>query len=744
MNWIGKVLRVQTIMVKAAGAREKSFRRWERWFAASLLSAGAVALIVWADTPLPARGILESPPASVSYQDLWAHSGHADANAAAFSHWKQDRPAQVPGACAKCHSTPGFLNFLGAADTSAGKTDQPVPVGTTIECTACHNTAADLLDSVVMPSGAKITGLGSEARCLPCHQGCASTVSVNQYLTDQKVTDDDAVDASLGFPDIHSGPAAATVLGTFGKAGYQYAGKSYGTRFAHVPGVDTCVDCHDPHSLRIRMDVCAGCHPGVQKVEDLRKIRMAGSATDYDGSRDLSRGLDGEIGNLQAMLNVAIQTYAVDVGTPVAYAAHSPPYFFVDNNANGVVDPNETTPYNAFTARLLKAAFNYHFSVQDPGAYAHGGKYMIQLLFDSIEELDPAQAANLTRDSAGHFAGAGQAWRHWDDAGAVPGSCSKCHSATGLPCFLREGVAVTQPVANGMLCTTCHDAIPAFTRYQVKTVPFPSGATRDTGDPNSNLCGSCHQGRQSGAGVNTVIAGLDLDTVSTDLSFVDVHDGAAGATLLGTQAQGAYEYPGQTYAGRLVHVSGFHTCTGCHEAHTLKVKVQSCGDALCHSFDICAGCHTPQDLAAKTQGCSLADCHATPSVQFIRKDRRDFDGDGNANEGLAGEVEGLAEKLYGEIQDYAANVVKIPIVYDGHSYPYFFADTNGNGAVDEGDGAYTSWTPRLLRAAYNYQYARKDPGAFAHNGKYMIQVLHDSLADLAAKVPVDMTKMVRP
>jgi hypothetical protein len=35
-----------------------------------------------------------------------------------------------------------------------------------------------------------------------------------------------------------------------------------------------------------------------------------------------------------------------------------------------------------------------------------------------------------------------------------------------------------------------------------------------------------------------------------------------------------------------------------------------------------------------------------------------------------------------------------------------------------------------LKAAYNYQYATKDPGAFAHNGKYIIQLLYDSLADL--------------
>jgi hypothetical protein len=90
-------------------------------------------------------------------------------------------------------------------------------------------------------------------------------------------------------------------------------------------------------------------------------------------------------------------------------------------------------------------------------------------------------------------------------------------------------------------------------------------------------------------------------------------------------------------------------------------------------------------------------------------------------------------------------VAKTPIVYDGHSHPYFFQDTNGNGVRDADETAgYKSFTPRLLRAAYNYQYAQKDPGAYAHNGKYIIQVMYDGIADLSTQVPVDMSRMTRP
>lgn len=89
-----------------------------------------------------------------------------------------------------------------------------------------------------------------------------------------------------------------------------------------------------------------------------------------------------------------------------------------------------------------------------------------------------------------------------------------------------------------------------------------------------------------------------------------------------------------------------------------------------------------------------------------------------------------------------------PIVYSLEDYPYFFLDKNDNGKVDEGEAVfpnrYAAWTPRLLKAAYNYQFAIKDPGAFAHNPAYVVEILQDSIADLGTQVKVDMKGMVRP
>jgi hypothetical protein len=53
--------------------------------------------------------------------------------------------------------------------------------------------------------------------------------------------------------------------------------------------------------------------------------------------------------------------------------------------------------------------------------------------------------------------------------------------------------------------------------------------------------------------------------------------------------------------------------------------------------------------------------------------------------------------------------------------------------------AYPNWTARLLKAAYNYQVSIKDPGAFAHGNKYIVQLLYDSIEDLGG----DVSKLAR-
>jgi hypothetical protein len=646
----------------------------------------------------------------------WEASGHNAAEDEAFRHWDEDDPPVIPTECAKCHSETGHLDFLGVDGSAAGSVEADAPIGTTVTCVTCHNDVTLSLDSVEMPSGAVLTDLGSEARCMNCHQGRHSTVSVNASI-EEAGADEDEVSEDLGFLNIHYYAAAASKYGTLAQGGYEYEGNDYDAFFAHVDGYETCQECHDTHTLELKIEECSTCHTGVSTVEDLRDVRMPGSLVDYDGDGDLDEGVFFELEGLRERLYEALQMYASEVaGAPLVYSSGAYPYFFLDTNDDGVTDDDEAVfpnQFNMWTPRLVKAAYNYQVSLKDPGNFAHGGKYHMQLIYDSIVSLNealstPVSLEGLNRIDHGHFAGSEEAFRHWDEdePAVVPASCAKCHSAEGLPTFLTEGVNVSQEPANGFQCATCHNDLDTYTRYEVTEVDFPSGATIDSGDANTNLCINCHQGRSSTGTVDAAIGDAGDNEVVEDLSFINIHYFAAGATLFGTEVQGGYEYPGNTYAGRFAHVEPYSNCTQCHDTHTQQVEYEEC--SACHEM-----VGTLEDL------------------QLIRISTDDFDGDGDTDEGIAGEIATMQEALLEAIQAYATATDGVEaIVYDPHAYPYFFTDLNADGVPtpDEAsfDNRFATWTPNLLRAAYIYQYAEKDPGGFAHNGSYIMQMLYDA------------------
>ncbi|MEM5470182.1 polyheme membrane-associated cytochrome C [Hoeflea sp. AS60] len=339
----------------------------------SLVSLMFVAVpLAHAQETSPVTAIVES----------WMASPHGDRKAEAFVHWNTE--GEVPGECATCHSGLGLLDFLGADGSTAGKVDGPAPIGSPIDCVACHNQAAKDLQQITFPSGEVMTETSASAVCMVCHQGRESTDSVNAAIAGGEA---DTTNGDLGFINVHYAASAATMFGGSVRGGYQYEGKTYFQRFAHVPDFNTCATCHDPHTTKVvAVDKCVTCHKGAETISAIRI-----TPADMDGDGDVKEGISGEISTLHEKLGEAIQLYAKDVtGKPVAYDTHAYPYFFNDLNANGAVDPEEAkfpNSYKSWTPRLLRAAYNYQFLAKEPGAYAHNPKYAIQLAYDSLEDL---------------------------------------------------------------------------------------------------------------------------------------------------------------------------------------------------------------------------------------------------------------------------------------------------------------------------------------------------------------------
>lgn len=339
----------------------------------------ALLLGGWSSLPLPAQEARTPTPEQIV--EDWLASSHADAMSEAFRHW--DDEGDIPGACATCHSTPGFVDYLASPMTPVGVIDHPVPTGTVVACTSCHDPAATELRSVPFPSGQSVSLEDGSTVCAVCHQGRASGASVETAVQGME---DDTVSEELGFINIHYAASAATLMGSEAGGGYEYDGKTYAGRFGHVPGLRDCTSCHGPHDTAIEIEDCTSCHAG---VTDLRAIRT--SPTDIDGDGDTAEGIGMVTQQLRDRLLEAINLYSTQVaGTPVVYAEDAYPYFFADLDADGRADPDEAirdNRYASWTPRLLRAAYNYQFATKDGGAYAHNPHYTLQLLVDSLQDL---------------------------------------------------------------------------------------------------------------------------------------------------------------------------------------------------------------------------------------------------------------------------------------------------------------------------------------------------------------------
>lgn len=317
---------------------------------------------------------------------------------------------------------------------------------------------------------------------------------------------------------------------------------------------------------------------------------------------------------------------------------------------------------------------------------------------------------------SGHANASSEAFAHWNEDGKIPPFCSTCHSGAGFRS--RYGLDGSQPgppeqpiPTGGVVdCDTCHN--PRLS--EVKEVRFPSGLMHPVA-PGEASCLSCHQGLAAGALVEKAVADKAEDTPDPDLNFVNPHYAVAASSWLGGYGASGYHYPGKDYSGRFFHARPVASCASCHDPHSLKVQEQTC-----------------------------LTCHEQSGARDIRLSRLSYDGSGDLSKGISADIAANAGLLRQIFADYAATVAGMPMVYDGTRYPYFFADANADNRADQADGKpvpFKSWTPRLLKAAYNWKFVTADPGVYAHNPHYALELLYDSIEDLANSLNRDVAAM---
>jgi hypothetical protein len=73
------------------------------------------------------------------------------------------------------------------------------------------------------------------------------------------------------------------------------------------------------------------------------------------------------------------------LGTIRLYAASTPDADPIIYDGGFLNEAGE--PYATWAPRMLQSAYNYHYVALDSGSYSHNPKYILQLLYDSIEDL---------------------------------------------------------------------------------------------------------------------------------------------------------------------------------------------------------------------------------------------------------------------------------------------------------------------------------------------------------------------
>ncbi|MCX7793487.1 MAG: C-type polyheme cytochrome OmcB [Thermodesulfovibrionales bacterium] len=318
-----------------------------------------------------------------------------DAPGWVYYNWKRSGRA----ACQRCHTSTGFRNFANSPSTYNPANNFFIATQGQSEllyCWACHtDNVGGLRDpgqlTFVYTNNATVTYPDVEGSniCMACHTG---------RETGDSIKNDPDADGIRSFINSHYLAAGGTVFTT---TGYEYTGRNYNnvTFYAHdkiglpaAPGTGT----NGP---------CVGCH----MISDNSHLFMP---VEKDESTDTITSITSKIcikchtGNFAltpAKLNqekheyeAALEVLKAALASKGIFFRNAFPYFFVDTNGNGILEPTETIAYTnwagpygfTYWKDTMGAAFNLNLLIHDPGGFAHNRFYVKALIWDSIDFID--------------------------------------------------------------------------------------------------------------------------------------------------------------------------------------------------------------------------------------------------------------------------------------------------------------------------------------------------------------------
>ncbi|MEW6569957.1 MAG: hypothetical protein AB1390_02095 [Nitrospirota bacterium] len=312
----------------------------------------------------------------------------------------------------------------------------------------------------------------------------------------------------------------------------------------------------------------------------------------------------------------------------------------------------------------------------------------------------------------------------------IAAPCLRCHSGIGYASYVASSniaypgwvPPVTEIYPHHITCNGCHDTLgyPTAENKRLRkagNVTLTSGrsstsvqdAILDVG--NSASCFTCHQGMESGWSLYKKMKSKGVDPYNannetmTELDFVNPHYMSAGPMLFSLKG---FEFKDKTYSNGIVSHQ-IILCTGCHMADSADENLGG------HTFNI------SHEGKMNTDACQV--CHPGLSdFGTFRLYDRDMDGDGFP-ENIKEEIEGLKALIIVGLENAG-------IYYNPHAYPYFFKVASPQIYPNR----VTTWKENEIEAAFNLQFVDKEPGAYVHNFRYVVQLLRDSYEALTGEL----------